>query len=304
MSFVSGDDKINLVFLSGSCLYLPHCYSPLLSLHSGAWWWTGTGLTTFDGNSVRNLWSVPSATWVDIPNFMLIASISCQHPNIIHRSYSSLHVWRSAFLTWWFVEWRCGQVPWIRLCLWWVEMSKLILCFWVVLAYTYLIATLLCFLSILVHDGWLDLDSLLLMGTLEEICRMFLLQRELTCQVLCWLLAFHANTLTLFTALILLSILVHDGGLELGSLLFDGNSEGNLWSVPSATWVDMPTFKLNASMSCQHPHIIHRSYSSLHSGAWWWTGTGLSTFWWELWRKSVECAFCNVSWHANFYVDC
>ena len=110
---------------------------------------------------------------------------------------------------------------WIRLYLLWVEMSKLILCFWVVLAYTYLIATLLCFLSILVHDG----------------------------------------------------------GLGLGSLLFDGNSEGNLWSVPSATWVDMPSFKLNASISCQHPHIIHRSYSSLHSGAWWWTGTGLSTFW-------------------------
>ena len=97
-----------------------------------------------------------------------------------------------------------------------------------------------------------------------------------------------------------LSILVHDGGLELGSLLFDGNSEGNLWSVPSATWVDMPSFKLNASISCQHPHIIHRSYSSLHSGAWWWNGTGLSTFWLELWRKSVECAFCNVSWHAKF----
>ena len=32
-----------------------------------------------------------------------------------------------------------------------------------------------------------------------------------------------------------LSILVHDGGLELDSLLFDGNSGGNLWSVPSAT---------------------------------------------------------------------
>ena len=153
----------------------------------------------------------------------------------------------------------------------------------------------------------------------------------------------------------LLSILVHDGGLELDSLLYDGNSGGNLWSVPSATWVYTPTFMLIASISCQHPHIIYRSYSSLHvwwsafltrwfvewrcgqvprirlylvsgmsklilflsssciytslhllslnSGAWWWTGTGLSTFWWELWRKSVECAFSNVSWHANFYVD-
>ena len=164
------------------------------------------GSLLFDGNSEGNLWSVPSATWVDRPSFKLNSSNSCQHPHIIHRSYSSLHVWWSAFLTWWFVEWRCGQVPWIRLCLWWVEMSKLILCFWVVLAYTYLIATLLCFLSILVHDGWLDLDSLLLMGTLEEICGMFLLQRELTCQVLCWLLAFHANTPTLFTALILISM--------------------------------------------------------------------------------------------------
>ena len=138
------------------------------------------------GNSGGNLWSVPSATWVDTPTFMLIASISCQHPHIIYRSYSSLHVWWSAFLTRWFVEWRCGQVPRIRLYL--VRgMSKLILCFWVVLAY-----------------------------------------------------------------------------------------------IPHC-----------------YSHLL-----SLNSGAWRCTGTGLSTFWWELWRKSVECAFCNVSWHANFYVDC
>ena len=299
MSFVSGDVKISFVFLSGSCLYLPHCYSPLLSLHSGPWWLAGLGLSTFDGNSGGNLRNVPSATWVDMPSFVLIASISCQHPHNIHRAYSPLHFWWSAFLTWWFVEWRCGQVPGIRLCLWWGEMSKLILCVWVVLAYTSLLLSFAFspFWCMMMDWNW---ALYFLMGTLKEICGVCLLQRELTCQLLSWMLAFHANTLTLFTALILLSILVHDGGLELGSLLFDGNSEGNLWSVPSATWVDMPTFKLNASISCQHPHIIHCTYSSLHSGAWWRTGTGLSTFWWELWRKSVECAFCNVSWHAKF----
>ena len=163
------------------------------------------GSLLFDGNSVRNLWSVPSATWVDIPNFMLIASISCQHPNIIHRSYSSLHVWRSAFLTWWFVEWRCGQVPWIRLCLWWVEMSKLILCVWVVLAYTSVVLSFAFspFRCMMVDWNW---AHYFLMGTLKEICGVCLLQRELTCQVLSWMLAFHANTLTLFTALILLSM--------------------------------------------------------------------------------------------------
>ena len=37
------------------------------------------------------------------------------------------------------------------------------------------------------------------------------------------------------TLLCFLSILVHDGGLELDFLLFDGNSGRNMWSVPSAT---------------------------------------------------------------------
>ena len=192
MSFVSGDVKINFVFLSGSCLYLPHCYSPLLSLHSGPWWLAGLGLSTFDGNSGGNLRSVPSATWVDMPSFVLIASISCQHPH-------------SAFLTLWFVEWRCGQVHWIRLCLWWVGMLKLILCVWVVLAYTSLLLSFAFspFWCMMVDWNW---ALYFLMGTLKEICGVCLLQRELTCQVLSWMLAFHANTLTLFTALMLLSM--------------------------------------------------------------------------------------------------
>ena len=159
MSLVSGDVKSNFVFLSAYTYLIATLLSILV--HDG-----GLELDSllFDWNYGGNLWSVPSATWVDTPTFMLIASISCQHPHIIHRSYSSLHVWWSAFLTRWFVEWRCGLVPRIRLCLWWVEMSKLILCFWVVLAYTYLIATLLFFLSFLVHDGGLERDSLLLYG--------------------------------------------------------------------------------------------------------------------------------------------
>ena len=135
MSLVSGDVKINFVCLSSSCIYLSAtllCFLSILVHDDGL----ELGSLLFDGNSEGNLWSVPSATWVDMPSFKLNASISCQHPHIIHPSYSSLHVWWSAFLTWWFVEWRCGQVPWIRLCLWWVEMSKLILCVWVVLAYT------------------------------------------------------------------------------------------------------------------------------------------------------------------------
>ena len=180
MSLVSGDVKSNFVFYT-------YLIATLLSIlvHDG-----GLELDTllFDWNSGGNLWSVPSATWVDMPTFMLIASISCQHPHIIHRSHSSFHVWWSAFLTRWFVEWRCGQVPKIRLCLWWVEMSK----------YNFV------FLS--------------------------------------------------------------------GSCLY----------LPH----------------CYSPLL------SLHSGAWFWTGTGLSTFWWELWRKPGEGAFCNVSWHANFFVDC
>ena len=198
MSLVSGDVKTNFVFLSAYTYLIATLLSILV--HD-----RGLELDSllFDENSGGNLWSMPSAKWVDKPTFMLIASISCQHPHIIHRSYSSLHDWWSAFLTRWFVEWRCGQVPRIRLCLWWVEMS---INFVFLSAATYLIATLL-------------------------------------------------------------SILVHDGGLELDSLLFDWNYGGNLWSVPSAMWVDTPTFMLIASISCQHPHIIHRSYSSLH--VWW-----------------------------------
>ena len=189
------------ISLPGSDVHYISFYSVLsFSFHSGPWWLAGLGLSTFDGNSGGNLWSVPSATWVNMPSFKLNASISCQHPHIIHRSYSSLHVWWSAFLTWWFVEWRCGQVPWIRLCLWWVEMSKLILCIWVVLAYTSVL------LSFAFSPFW--------------------------CMMVDW------------------------------------------------------------------------NWALYHSGAWWWTGTGLSTFWWELCKKSVECAFCNVSWHSNFYVDC
>ena len=201
MSLVSGDVKINFVCLSSSCIYISGTLLCFLSIlvHDGG---LELGSLLFDGNSEGNLWSVPSAAWVDMPSFKLIASISCQHPHIIHRSYSSLHVWWSAFLTWWFVEWRCGKVPWIRLSLVSGDVKINFVC--LSSSCIYLIATLLCFLSILVHDG----------------------------------------------------------GLELGSLLFDGNSEGNLWSVPSATWVDMPTFMLIASISCQHPHIIHRTYSS------------------------------------------
>ena len=43
-----------------------------------------------------------------------------------------------------------------------------------------------------------------------------------------------ANTYLIATLFYYLSIVVHDGGMELDSLLFDGNSGGNLWSVPSA----------------------------------------------------------------------
>ena len=295
--------------------------------------WNGT--LYFYMGTRGNLRSVPSATWVDMPTFMLIASISCQHPHIIHRSYSSLHVWWSAFLPRWFVEWRCGQVPRIRLCLWWVEMSKLILCFWVVLAYTYLIATLLFFLSFLVHDGGLERDSLLLYGNsggnLWSVpsatwvdTPTFMLIASISCQhphiiyrsysslhvwwsafltrwfvewrcgqvprirlylvrgmsklILCFWVVL-AYTYLIATLLFFLSFLVHDGGLELDSLLFDWNYGGNLWSVPSATWVDTPTFMLIASISCQHPHIIHHSYSSLH--VWW---SVFFTRWFVEWR--------------------
>ena len=204
MSLVSGDVKINFVCLSSSCIYLSITLLCFLSIlvHDGG---LELGSLLFDGNSEGNLWSVPSATWVDMPTFMLITSISCQHPHIIHRSYSSLHVWWSAFLTWWFVEWRCGQVPWIRLCLWWVEMSKLILCVWVVLAYTSVLLSFAFspFWCMMVDWNW---ALYFLMGTLKEICGVCLLQREFTCQVLSWMQAFHANTLTLFTALILLSM--------------------------------------------------------------------------------------------------
>ena len=204
MSLVSGDVKINFVCLSSSCIYLSVTLLCFLSIlvHDGG---LELGSLLFDGDSVRNLWSVPSATWVDMPSFKLNASISCQHPHIIHRSYSSLHVWWSAFLTWWFVEWRCGQVPWIRLCLWWVEMSKInFVC--LSSSCIYLSVTLLCFLSILVHDGGLELGSLLFDGDSVRNLWSVPFQRELKCQLWCWLLAFHANTPTLFTALILLSM--------------------------------------------------------------------------------------------------
>ena len=144
--------------------------------------WNGT--LYFYMGTRGNLRSVPSVTWVDMPTFMLIASISCQHPHIIHHPYSSLHVCWSAFLSRWFVEWRCGQVPRIRLCLWWVEMSKVILCFWVLIPTSLLLS---CPFWCMMVD-W-NGTLYFLMRTLVEICGVCHLQSELTSQLLCWLLA-------------------------------------------------------------------------------------------------------------------
>ena len=201
MSLVSGDVKSNFVFLSA----YTYLIATLLNFLSILVHDFGLELDSllFNGNSGGNLWRVPSATWVDMPTFMLIASISCQHPHIIHHSYSSLNDWWSAFLTRWFVEWRCRQVPRIRLCLWWVEMSKVILCFWVLIPTSLLLS--FPFWCMMVDWNW---TLYFLMRTLEEICGVCHLQSELTSQLLCWLLAFHATTPTLFTTLILLSMSV------------------------------------------------------------------------------------------------
>ena len=199
MSLVSGDVKINFwVVLAYTYLIATLLFFLSFLVHDGG---LERDSLLLYGNSGGNLRSVPSATWVDMPTFMLIASISCHHPHIIHHSYSSLHVCWSAFLTRWFVEWRCRQVPRIRLCLWWVEMSKVILCFWMLIPTSLLLS--FPFWCMMLDWNWI---LYFLMRTLEEFCGVCHLQSELTSQLLCWLLAFHANTPTLFTALILLSI--------------------------------------------------------------------------------------------------
>ena len=214
MSLVSWDVKSNFVFLSAYTYLIATLLSILV--HDG-----GLELDSllYEGNSGGNLWSVPSATWVDTPSFMLIAS---QHPHIIHRSYSSVHVWWSAYFSRWFVEWRCGQVPRIRLCLWWVEMSKLI-------------------------SEWFLLipTSLLLSFSFSPF----------------WYMMVDWN----------------------GTLYFYMGTLVEIWGVPSATWVDMPTFMLIASISCHHPHIIHHSYSSLHV-CW----SAFLTRWFVEWRCRQE----------------